>query len=748
MAFSRSDFKNAGRRKSSGSFSEFLKGSAGFRRIEKQISYIRMTTTMKPLPIFICAAVWITNRGVSALRKLCLTAVLLLVSHVSSKSMVLDVVNEASIGESFTAPGCTYSQSFKPSLPFLSGVDLHFRTGGGFPLEGFATTIRIRHGGFEGDVLGESSAFINGPLASNTRLWVFFPFADIPVHPGETYVIEWDAPAATILWWMALRPGQYPDGHARACTSDNDIDMDFRTYGSECDNWFGLGTAIGTSVANQIAALALFNGDLIAGGWLSEIEDVQVNRIARWDGSQWHALGAGLDSANPDIVAVFALTVWDGNLVAGGRFATAGGEAAKSIARWTGLSWEPIGNTVSWPNVFALTVHNENLIAAGNHLLGSGKPVARWNGTSWEALGNGFDQNVFALATYNGELIAAGNFRTAGGIELNGIGRWDGAAWQPLGDGFTWADPALTAVMTLSVWNSQLVAGGRFDAAGGHTARNIARWDGSEWQPIGEGLAAPVRTLTPYKGTLVAGMAGLTGMARWNGMTWEQMPFSGDFPLSLATDGMSLFAGGFSGLITSWTDCPIDVDTDGDGLLDLNEISIGTDPNNPDTDADGLLDGTEVEMGCVNPLNSESDGDGLSDGYEVSVLGTDPCSADTDGDGVQDGIDPLPLEPGVTQSFMEEWLHDVASTIGELDVSLFTGPNGNASKGRQNSLSNRLRNAVKAIADNDAPAAIELLRGVLAKIDSDETDPDWIAGSSEKSDLAAELHLILSLLQE
>ncbi|MEQ5792502.1 gliding motility-associated C-terminal domain-containing protein, partial [Muricauda sp. NFXS6] len=42
----------------------------------------------------------------------------------------------------------------------------------------------------------------------------------------------------------------------------------------------------------------------------------------------------------------------------------------------------------------------------------------------------------------------------------------------------------------------------------------------------------------------------------------------------------------------SVSDCT--VDTDGDGLTDGEEITLGTDPNDPDTDGDGLTDGEEV----------------------------------------------------------------------------------------------------------------------------------------------------------
>jgi hypothetical protein len=48
-----------------------------------------------------------------------------------------------------------------------------------------------------------------------------------------------------------------------------------------------------------------------------------------------------------------------------------------------------------------------------------------------------------------------------------------------------------------------------------------------------------------------------------------------------------------------------DMDTDGDGLSDAEEIRIGTDPFNPDTDGDGFSDFEEVRNG-FNPLKSAS----------------------------------------------------------------------------------------------------------------------------------------------
>lgn len=59
------------------------------------------------------------------------------------------------------------------------------------------------------------------------------------------------------------------------------------------------------------------------------------------------------------------------------------------------------------------------------------------------------------------------------------------------------------------------------------------------------------------------------------------------------------------------------VDSDKDGLDDVREKQLGTDPNNPDTDGDGLSDGDEVLIWKTNPLNPDTDGDGFKDGDEV-----------------------------------------------------------------------------------------------------------------------------------
>ena len=267
-------------------------------------------------------------------------------------------------------------------------------------------------------------------------------------------------------------------------------------------------------VDGEIFALATYNGKLIAGGRFDSAGNISVNNIAAWDGSSWSPLGSGLTG-----YSVWALAIYKGDLIAGGYFD--GGR----IARWDGSNWHSMG----WMNneVLSLTVYNEDLIAGGYFTNAGGVPanrIARWDGSNWHALGTGMpgvEDEIRTLTVYNGELIAGGGFYNAGGVSVNNIARWNGSAWMPLGDGIGFVD-ALTVYQ-----DSLLIAGGSFDTAGSEPANNIARWNGSTWLSLGDGTGGWVTALTTYEGELIAGgyfaSAGgiaANSIARWDGSDW------------------------------------------------------------------------------------------------------------------------------------------------------------------------------------------------------------------------------------
>jgi len=290
---------------------------------------------------------------------------------------------------------------------------------------------------------------------------------------------------------------------------------------------FTAGGEIG--VNGNVIDLTVWNGDLIAGGSFTTAGGQTVNHIARWDGSTWNPFTSGGQIGVSS--AVRALTVWNGDLSAAGHFETAGGQTVNRIARWDGSAWHPFtsggeigvsGGNVGTNIVYALKGWNGDLVAGGWFNTAGGETVnriARWDGSAWHPFSSGGqigvsspgsgNPRVYALTVINGDLIAGGLITMAGGQTINSIARWDGSTWHPfisggeIGVGSGW-------VQALMVWNGNLIAGGGFTTAGGQTVNRIARWDGLAWHPFTAGgqigtSGQGVRALTAWNDDLIAG---------------------------------------------------------------------------------------------------------------------------------------------------------------------------------------------------------------------------------------------------
>ena len=104
-----------------------------------------------------------------------------------------------------------------------------------------------------------------------------------------------------------------------------------------------------------------------------------------------------------------------------------------------------------------------------------------------------------------------------------------------------------------------------------------------------------------------------------------------------------------------------DNDDDNDGLTDLEEVTLGSNPLLVDTDNDGSGDKTDNcpitlnnsqtdtdNDGMGDACDSDDDNDGLTDSEEVT-LGTNPLLVDTDNDATGDNTDNCPINLNATQ---------------------------------------------------------------------------------------------------
>jgi hypothetical protein len=335
------------------------------------------------------------------------------------------------------------------------------------------------------------------------------------------------------------------------------------------DCWLPLGTGVAwTEDAPSVDALAVYDGQLVAGGWFDLAGGAPAHCVAAWDGDAWDPLGSG-----PGNDGVSAMTVYGGQLATGSYIDS---QNPIPIFLWNGVSWSPVPG-MNYKNICALTVYDDQLIAGGM-IYGAiaCKGVAAWNGNSWSALGTGLAggyysfAQVYALAEYDGKLIAAGNFATAGGVPADNIAAWDGSSWSPLGSGVS--DGSNTGTITaLAVFDGKLIAGGYFTTAGGSPVNSIATWDGNTWSPLGQGVGnGTVLALTVHNGELVAG-GGFTSagsipasnIAAWNGSAWSAFGEGMDggvtaltvFNGQLIAGGMFTTAGGYpASCIAFWKD--------------------------------------------------------------------------------------------------------------------------------------------------------------------------------------------------
>jgi hypothetical protein len=117
----------------------------------------------------------------------------------------------------------------------------------------------------------------------------------------------------------------------------------------------------------------------------------------------------------------------------------------------------------------------------------------------------------------NGSLYVAGRFGTANGTPVNNVARWDGTSWHALGNGLPPGQGGLYRAVHSLEFDAQgnLYAAGEFgDVSAGTTDTlfSIARWDGTRWTRLGKGVFLTPAIGLPRQGVVFAMAGGSEGL--------------------------------------------------------------------------------------------------------------------------------------------------------------------------------------------------------------------------------------------
>ncbi len=410
-----------------------------------------------------------------------------------------------------------------------------------------AATGKLYAGGTFGQFIGSAGvAQIKGFAVWDGTTWTLIPCVGVP--------ISFSAYSVHALAIDPVTHKVYLGGTFVATGTTNPLNtsqgngiMAYDPATQTYDNLEG-GIVISTGIAGTVLSIGLFQGRVYAGGSFAQRQPTGdfANNLIVFDpvARQWDNLGNGIN----DVGQIFDAVRYNNDLMVAGSFARLDNLQIPGVAKWNpATGWDTVltgffGNINSNFNSTIYTLYRENNdLYIGGVFGGVGNitttSIIRYNlisktFTSWGTGLGGTVPRADAFIRFKNELYVAGSFTSINGTSATHISKLTPGGWVSVGS----INSSITALANAG--DSVLYVVGNFSQVNGNAAMNkIARYDGTAWTPVGQGInngtpkTVAIHPLTGdvYVGGNVSSPRQSNGqvvtaqkLLRWDGNQWSQ----------------------------------------------------------------------------------------------------------------------------------------------------------------------------------------------------------------------------------
>ena len=159
------------------------------------------------------------------------------------------------------------------------------------------------------------------------------------------------------------------------------------------------------------------------------------------------------------------------------------GGFSNSVARHNGTNWVSTPPTTA--PIRAFCVWNNVLYGAGSFPFGGNTYGAvKWNGTGWDYFGLITSESLSTLTVFNNQLVFGGRAPSIDGVPISHLAKWNGSTWSSFPFTITCSWAVLADIRAVETINNYLHVGGDISDINGVSSSLAFKTDGTSVIPL------------------------------------------------------------------------------------------------------------------------------------------------------------------------------------------------------------------------------------------------------------------------